>query len=75
MHELLGKRIVINNEPMTINFLRADCDAGVVDSMDRTAKPGFRKGPSLLIRLSDQTVIRELSSGEDYDAAVLSAKP
>ena len=75
-HPLLGKWIQIGDLTLKIGFLRRECDAGVSDPwLDRKdgSKDSNRK--ALLIRLSDQTIIRELEKGEDYNAAVLSAAP
>ena len=78
VHPLLGKMVTIENLPMKIGFLRADCDAGVVDRymdmFDPAQKALGKDRQSLLVRLSDLSVIRKLGHNEDYDKAVLEMK-
>jgi len=72
IHPLLGKWIQVGGRTLKVGFLRADCDAGVSDP--HYDQKSNTDGKALLIRLSDQSLIRELRKGEDYDAAILSAK-
>jgi hypothetical protein len=66
MHDLLGKTIETTVGPVSIGFLRQECDAGIGTRQDNSA---------YLIRLSDRTVIRQVERDEDFDTAVLGAKP
>ncbi len=62
MHALLGKNVPTNKKSGSIRvcFLRADCDRGIAGQNE----------PYFLIRLSDQSVIREVLPKEDFDKAV-----
>ncbi len=82
VHEMLGKKMLIEGVSLRLGHIRRECDLGIASDsglnaigwpkMDGSRGPGF---PAYLVKLSTGEVVRSLRPTEqDFDQVILEEK-